>query len=164
MLKHESFVAGTAGMLDVGSEVGFGPETRLLQLNKQEAHVPGTAIKKHEERPPKQPSEKKHSSREISYTPPPHPHFGQKAFVREGGGPPPLEGYFQGWGGVYKIWPRLIFRQQSQVFSSTPKPTFWGSPKTSHVKASHPHFPHFRVRIFRVFALWNLLRPLFLLG
>ena len=30
----------------------------------------------------------------------------------------------------------------------------WGSPKASHIKASHPHFPHFprfRVRIFRIF-------------
>ena len=49
----------------------------------------------------------------------------------------------------------------------------WGSPKASHIKASHPHFPHFprfRVRIFRifhvfrVFALRNLLRPLFFWG
>ena len=32
------------------------------------------------------------------------------------------------------------------------------------IKASQAHFPHFRVRIFRVFALWNLLRPLFLQG
>ena len=46
----------------------------------------------------------------------------------------------------------------------------WGSPKASHIKASHPHFPRFprfRVRIFRifrvfrVFVLRNLLRPLF---
>ena len=43
----------------------------------------------------------------------------------------------------------------------------WGSPKASHIKASHPHFPRFRVRIFRVFrvfALRNLLRPLFFWG
>ena len=46
----------------------------------------------------------------------------------------------------------------------------WGSPKASHIKASHPHFPHFprfRVRIFcifRVVALWNLLKPLFSWG
>ena len=46
----------------------------------------------------------------------------------------------------------------------------WGSPKASHIKASHPHFPHsprFRVRIFRifrVFALRDLLRPLFFWG
>ena len=40
----------------------------------------------------------------------------------------------------------------------------WGSPKASHIKASQPHFPRFRVRIFRVFALWSLLRPLFFLG
>ena len=58
--------------------------------------------------------------------PPPPPDFGQKAFLREREGgcifrtprsrnfirppsfirPPPLEGYFHGWGvGVYKIWP-----------------------------------------------------------
>ena len=50
---------------------------------------------------------------------------------------------------------------------------FWGSPKASHIKASHPHFPHFprfRVRIFRifrvfrVFVLRSLLRPLFSWG
>ena len=38
--------------------------------------------------------------------------------------------------------------------------SFWGSPKASHIKANQPHFrhfPRFRVRIFRVFALWNLL-------
>ena len=40
----------------------------------------------------------------------------------------------------------------------------WGSPKASHIKAIHPHFPRFRVRIFRVLALWNLLRPLFFWG
>ena len=49
----------------------------------------------------------------------------------------------------------------------------WGSPKASHIKASHPHlrhFPRFRVRIFRIFrvfrlfALRNLLRPLFFWG
>ena len=58
-------------------------------------------------------------SREKVYTPPPPPpHFGQKTFFRERGGgvyfeaprgrilyplpllyAPPLEGYFQGWGG-----------------------------------------------------------------
>ena len=38
------------------------------------------------------------------------------------------------------------------------------SPQASHIKASHPHCPRFRVRIFRVFALWNLLRPLFFWG
>ena len=47
---------------------------------------------------------------------------------------------------------------------------FWGSPRASHIKASHPHFPRFprfRVRIFRFFrvfrffGLWSLLRPLF---
>ena len=45
-------------------------------------------------------------------------------------------------------------------------PPFWGSPKASHIKAS-PHFPRFRVcifRIFLVFARWGLLRPLFLWG
>ena len=50
---------------------------------------------------------------------------------------------------------------------------FWGSPKASHIKASHPHFPHFprfrfrifRIfRVFRVFVLRNLLRPLFSWG
>ena len=64
--------------------------------------------------------------------------------------------------------PRL--RERSWIFSSetaTAFLSFWGSPKASHIKASHPHFPHFprlRVRIFRifrVFALRNLLRPLF---
>ena len=48
----------------------------------------------------------------------------------------------------------------------------WGSPnlKASHIKANHPHFPRFRVRIFcifrvfRVFAPWGLFRPLFLWG
>ena len=46
----------------------------------------------------------------------------------------------------------------------------WGSPKASHIEASHPHFPHFprfRVRIFRifrVFVLRSLLRPLFSWG
>ena len=43
----------------------------------------------------------------------------------------------------------------------------WGSPKASHIKPSHPHFPRFRVRIFRifrVFARWNLLRSLFFWG
>ena len=34
----------------------------------------------------------------------------------------------------------------------------WGSPKASHIKASQPHFLRFRVRVF---APWNLLRPLF---
>ena len=29
----------------------------------------------------------------------------------------------------------------------------------SPIKASQPYFPRFRVRIFRAFALWNLLRP-----
>ena len=43
----------------------------------------------------------------------------------------------------------------------------WGSPRALNIKASQPnflHFPRFRVRIFcvfRVFALCNLLRPLF---
>ena len=40
----------------------------------------------------------------------------------------------------------------------------WGSPKANHIKASQLHIPHFlrfRVRIFRVFTLWSLLRPLF---
>ena len=40
----------------------------------------------------------------------------------------------------------------------------WGSPKASHIKANQPHFPHFHVRISRIFAPWNLLRPLFFLG
>ena len=49
----------------------------------------------------------------------------------------------------------------------------WGSPKASHIKASHPpfpHFPRFRVRIFRIFRVFcafaqrNLLRPLFFWG
>ena len=46
----------------------------------------------------------------------------------------------------------------------------WGSPKASHIKASHPHFPRFRVRIFRifrvfrVFVLGSLLRLLFSWG
>ena len=49
----------------------------------------------------------------------------------------------------------------------------WGSPKASHIKASHPHFPHFprfhirifRIfRVFRVFVLRSLLRPLFSWG
>ena len=43
----------------------------------------------------------------------------------------------------------------------------WGLPKASHIKASQPHFPHFPrfgVRIFRVFALRHLLRPLFFWG
>ena len=53
------------------------------------------------------------------------------------------------------------------------KKTKWGSPKASHIKASHlhfPHFPRFRVRIFRIFrvflafARWNLHRPLFFWG
>ena len=41
----------------------------------------------------------------------------------------------------------------------------WGSLKASHIKASQPHFPRFRVRIFRIFrvlALWGVFRPLFL--
>ena len=43
----------------------------------------------------------------------------------------------------------------------------WGSPKATHIKASHRYFPRFCVRIFRVFrvfVLWNLLRPLFFWG
>ena len=48
---------------------------------------------------------------------------------------------------------------------STPLFTKWGSPKASHSKASHPpHFPRFHVRIFRVFALWNLPDPCFFWG
>ena len=46
-------------------------------------------------------------------------------------------------------------------------PIVWGSPKASHIKASHPHFPRFRVRIFRVFRVFvlrSLLRPLFSWG
>ena len=31
----------------------------------------------------------------------------------------------------------------------------WGSPKASHIKASHPHFPRFRVRIFRIFRVFR---------
>ena len=38
-----------------------------------------------------------------------------------------------------------------------------GSPKANRIKATQPHFPHFprsRVRIFRIFRPWSLLRPL----
>ena len=44
---------------------------------------------------------------------------------------------------------------------------FWGSPKASRIKASQPHFPRFRVRIFHIvrvlcgFDPWKLLRHLF---
>ena len=68
------------------------------------------------------------------------------------------------WGGVF----RRIYGMFSTPLSFPPP--LWGSPKASHIKASHPHFPHFprfRVRIFRVFrvfALRNLLRPLFFWG
>ena len=62
------------------------------------------------------------------YIPPPSPHFWPGGHVSGRGGgvyilkpprgrnfirppsfipPPPLEGYFQGLGGVYKIWPRI---------------------------------------------------------
>ena len=64
------------------------------------------------------------SREKFNTPPPPSPDFGQKAILRESGGgvffepprirncirpplfirPPPLEGYIQGWGGVYKIW------------------------------------------------------------
>ena len=65
--------------------------------------------------------------------------------------------------------PSLVTNKKVDVLS-------WGSPKASHIKASHPHFPHFprfRVRIFRifrvfrvfrVFVLRNLFRPLFSWG
>ena len=48
--------------------------------------------------------------------------------------------------------------------------SWWGSPKASHIQASQlrfPHFPRFRVRsfcVFRIFAPWNLLKPLFSWG
>ena len=62
--------------------------------------------------------------------PPLTPFLAQRSFFREGWGvvyfevprgknfmrppsfirPPPREGYFQGWGGVYKIWPRIKVR------------------------------------------------------
>ena len=82
--------------------------------------------------------------------------------------------------------PRCLFSQDleglTEVFSrmpagmSAPKLPLWANfgghlKPVSHIKASHPHFPRFprfphfprfRVRIFRVFARWNLLRPLFL--
>ena len=51
-------------------------------------------------------------------------------------------------------------------------PRMWGSPKASHIKASHPYFPHFPrfcvhiFRVFRAFVLRGLLwvRPLFSWG
>ena len=58
-----------------------------------------------------------------------------------------------------------ILPYKLEVYCSTFSETsrgWWGSPEASHIKASQPHFPHFRVRIFRVFralALWSLLRP-----
>ena len=32
----------------------------------------------------------------------------------------------------------------------------WVSPKANHIKASHPHFPRFRVRIFRIFCVFRV--------
>ena len=32
----------------------------------------------------------------------------------------------------------------------------WGSLKASHIKASHPHLPRFRVRVFRIFRVFRL--------
>ena len=37
----------------------------------------------------------------------------------------------------------------------------WGLSQATHTKASQPHFPRFHAYIFRVIALWNLLKSLF---
>ena len=64
----------------------------------------------------------------------------------------------------------LSLLKQPSRSSTSREELIWGSPNTSHIKASHPHFPHFprfrfRIfRIFRVFVLRNLLRPLFSWG
>ena len=83
------------------------------------------------------------SSRAKLYTPPPPPPFLTiRHFSGEGGGgvyseaprgrnfirppppfihPPPLEGSFQGWGGVYKIWPRISGSPKNSRPNSRPR-------------------------------------------
>ena len=54
--------------------------------------------------------------------------------------------------------PKLYLWVAFSILTLSPYILNWGSPK-----ASQPHFPRFRVRIFRsfrVFARWNFLKPL----
>ena len=60
----------------------------------------------------------------------------------------------------------LIFALRLPTFSvaqhiNFKSPRNCGSPNASHIKVSQPHFPHFRFRVVRVFAPWNLLGPFF---
>ena len=47
---------------------------------------------------------------------------------------------------------RLFLDEQLAKITSDSR-LLWGLPKASHSTASQPHFPRFRVCIFRVFAL-----------